>query len=284
MSTTASRSLTHMVIGNRTEKTLIVEPRSASASSTLSSSAASIGGDGSSTTSSSSSSTISSQPTALVIVSHGLGDSANGWVDTIHQYVSPKLPHVRFVLPTAPEQPVTVNGGMPSNSWYDIEALGREAASRAHEKCKGIERSEKTILSLIEQHRKPRTQAAISAGTPDIPLERVVLMGFSQGAALSLYTGLRMSDRLGGIVAMSGYLPLAPSFSTVNESVKNTPILFCHGDEDNVVPLQWAKDAEANVKRLGIKQAQFRVIEGMAHGAEMEELDIVVSFLKTSLG
>ena len=254
-----------MVIGNRTEKTLVVEPRGASSSSTLSSSSS------------------SGAPTALVIVSHGLGDSANGWVDTIHQYISPKLPHVRFVLPTAPEQPVTVNGGMPSNSWYDIEALGRAAASRAHEKCKGIDISEKTILSLIEQHRKPRTQAAKDAGALDIPLSKVVLMGFSQGAALSLYTGLRMSDRLGGIVAMSGYLPLAPSFSSVNENVKSTPVLFCHGDEDTVVPIEWAKDAEANVKRLGVKQTQFRMIEGMAHGAEMEELDIIVSFLKSVL-
>ncbi len=49
------------------------------------------------------------------------------------------------------------------------------------------------------------------------------------------------------------------------------------------MPIEWAKDAEANVKRLGVKQTQFRMIEGMAHGAEMEELDIIVSFLKSVL-
>ena len=272
--TSTSSSLTHIVIGNKSEKTLIVEPRSASLSTTLSSSSSST------SSSSTSSSTSLSQPTALVIVSHGLGDTANGWIDTIHHYVSPKLPNVRFVLPTAPIQPVTVNGGMPSNSWYDIESLGKQAATRAYEKCKGIEMSEKTILSLIEEHRKPRTSSALSMGTMDIPYSHIFLMGFSQGAALSLYTGLRMNKTLGGIIAMSGYLPLAPSFTTIQEDVKNTPILFCHGDEDNVVPLDWAKDAEKNVKKLGIKNSQFRIIEGMGHGAEMEELDSIINFIK----
>jgi len=264
MSTTS-----HFVISNKSEKTLIVEPRSASSSTTLSSSS-----------SSSLSSSTSLQPTALVIVSHGLGDSANGWIDTIHQYVAPKLPTVRFVLPTAPLQPVTVNGGMPSNSWYDIESLGRQAATRKHEKCKGIEISENKLLSLIEEHRKPRTQTAMLSGTVDIPYNHIFLMGFSQGAALSLYTGLRMNQRLGGIIAMSGYLPLAPSFTTLQEMVKDTPILLCHGDEDTVVPLDWAKDAESNVKKLGVKQVQFKVIEGMGHGAEMEELDSIINFIK----
>lgn len=49
--------------------------------------------------------------TASVILIHGLGDSAYGWIDVAEQF-SQSLPHVRFVLPTATEKPVTLNGGM----------------------------------------------------------------------------------------------------------------------------------------------------------------------------
>ncbi|KAJ1864820.1 hypothetical protein LPJ57_006129, partial [Coemansia sp. RSA 486] len=53
--------------------------------------------------------------TASVIFIHGLGDSGYGW-KPVAEMLSPSLPHVKFVLPNAPEQPVTLNGGfrMPS--------------------------------------------------------------------------------------------------------------------------------------------------------------------------
>ena len=46
------------------------------------------------------------------------------------------------------------------------------------------------------------------------------------------------------------------------------------------MPLEWAKDAERNVKKLGVKHSHFRIIEGMGHGAEMEELDSIINFIK----
>ncbi len=42
-----------------------------------------------------------------------------------------------------------------------------------------------------------------------VPASRIVLAGFSQGAAMTLMTGLRHPARLGGLIALSGYLPLA---------------------------------------------------------------------------
>ena len=63
-------------------------------------------------------------PTATVFLLHGLGDSANGWVDVAYMLSRrPALQHVRFVLPTAPVQPVTVNMGMSMTSWFDSASL-----------------------------------------------------------------------------------------------------------------------------------------------------------------
>lgn len=112
------------------------------------------------------------RPSALVILAHGLGDSAQGWVDTAEQ-LARALPHVRFYLPTAPVMPVTINGGARCNSWYDIKSLSRH---RELESCEGLHASRARVHALIT-----------SSG---VPPSRVVLAGFSQGGALSLFAGL----------------------------------------------------------------------------------------------
>lgn len=59
-------------------------------------------------------------PTATVFFMHGLGDTAQGWVDVARMLSRrPSLQHVRFVLPTAPVQPVSINMGMKMTSWFD---------------------------------------------------------------------------------------------------------------------------------------------------------------------
>merc|ERR1711920_752440 len=112
----------------------------------------------------------------------------NGFAPVCHS-LAIQMPHMRFVCPTAPTQPVTLNGGMPMPSWYDIVGLD----DRAPEDCVGIEDSRQSVLRMLEQEAK------------DIGYDRCVLAGFSQGGAMSLYVGLQLSNRLGGIIAMSGY-------------------------------------------------------------------------------
>lgn len=121
--------------------------------------------------------------TATVILMHGLGDTADGWESSATDFFGPALPHARFILPTAASRPITVNGGMAMPGWYDIEALGSDlgapAAARARERAEGIISSRKRITSLIKAERDD-----------GIPANRIVLAGFSQGGAMSLFTGL----------------------------------------------------------------------------------------------
>lgn len=76
------------------------------------------------------------QHSATVIIMHGLGDSSEGFADVAEMF-SARMPHVKFVLPTAPRQPVTLNGGASMNSWYDIAGLD----DRAAESCEGLQES-----------------------------------------------------------------------------------------------------------------------------------------------
>lgn len=121
-------------------------------------------------------------------------------------------------------------------------------------------------------------QAEIDNG---IPAERIVLGGFSQGGAMSLFTGLTTKFKLAGIVGMSSYLPLdtkLPEFLRESNVNQKTPILMCHGTVDIVVPTQVGKGSYELLKKEGF-DVTWKEYEGMGHAASLEELDEVEAFI-----
>ena len=90
---------------------------------------------------------------ATVVFCHGLGDSGEGFCD-VAENMSRAMPYCKFILPTANVRPVTLNGGMKMNAWYDIVGL----TDRASESCAGIDQSVATIRALLEgEHRLGRS-------------------------------------------------------------------------------------------------------------------------------
>lgn len=81
---------------------------------------------------------------ALVVLCHGLGDTAEGFADVAEQFAT-GMPHLKVVLPTAPTQRVTMNMGMTMPSWYDIVGLDE----RSNESCPGIEESQARVASIL---------------------------------------------------------------------------------------------------------------------------------------
>lgn len=82
-----------------------------------------------------------------------------------------------------------------------------------------------------------------------------VLMGFSQGAVVALAAGLANPGRVGGIVALSGYLPDGPEFSFDAEAFGSRPILIVHGTEDPVIPAAMGEAAFRRLKAMGLQVA-----------------------------
>ena len=210
----------------------------------------------------------SKKHTATVILSHGLGDTADGWSDAALE-MSRHLPHVKWILPTAPVNPVTLNGGMRMTSWYDIESLSK---SRSKQECKGIDESRETLHALIR-----------SEHGSGIASSRIVLAGFSQGGAMSLWTGLQLpssfSERLAGVLVMSGYLPKGHAFA-LSDHGKATPVLHCHGTADPLVVPEFADDSRKHVLDAGHAAGyELRTYRGLAHSANMQELMDVVQWL-----
>ncbi|MCM2341758.1 dienelactone hydrolase family protein [Rhodoferax sp.] len=161
------------------------------------------------------------KPSAAVIWLHGLGADGNDFAGLVPELDLTGCPAIRFIFPHAPEIPVTINGGYVMPAWYDI--LGTDLISR--QDAAGIRTSEKAITALIERE--------MARG---IPASRIVLAGFSQGCAMALHTGLRFPQALAGIMALSGYLPLAEHFAAERTAANaHTPIFMAHGSQDPVV-------------------------------------------------
>ena len=173
----------------------------------------------------------SPNPTCSVIWLHGLGADGNDFVPIIPELHLPENPAIRFIFPSAPSMPVTVNGGYVMPAWYDI--IGRNLMDQ--EDADGIKRSAASIIELIERE--------VERG---IDYQHIALAGFSQGCAMVLYIGLRLAHPLAGIVALSGYLPLALSLNIEKHSAnQNTPIFMAHGTYDPVVSLDRAQASHA---------------------------------------
>jgi len=163
-------------------------------------------------------------PKSCIIILHGLGASATDFVPVARQWNLRALGDVRYVFPFAPEQPVTINGGMRMPAWYDI--LGLDLVRREDEKS--LRASAVALQALIDRE--------IAGG---IPASRIVLAGFSQGCAMTLLTGLRAPQRLAGLLGMSGYLPLAATTAAErSQANKDTPVFLAHGRMDPVVPFE----------------------------------------------
>lgn len=161
------------------------------------------------------------QPTAAVIWLHGLGADGNDFAGLVPELDLSACPPIRFVFPHAPSLPVTINGGYVMPAWYDIR--GADLVSR--QDAEGIQASARAIAALIAHE--------VARG---IAPERIVLAGFSQGCAMALHTGLRFPQRLAGIMALSGYLPLAETFAAERHPANaNTPVFMAHGSQDPVV-------------------------------------------------
>lgn len=168
-----------------------------------------------------------SPPMASVIVLHGLGADGRDFVPIVQELELGAVGPVRFVFPSAPVRPVTINGGYAMRAWYDIFPPATLHGEMRREDSAGLLDSQVLVQALIDRE--------VARG---VPAERIVLMGFSQGSAMTLLTGLRAPQRLAGLAALSGYLPLAPSTADErSEANRNVPIFLAHGRHDGVVVL-----------------------------------------------
>lgn len=209
----------------------------------------------------------SSTHTASVIFLHGLGDSGHGWASTLS---SIKPPGVKLICPSANKMPVTLNSGFTMPSWFDLKSLNPNGP----EDEAGIKKAAEYIESLIA--------AEMNSG---ISSSNIILGGFSQGGALSLYISLNTKHKLGGCVALSCWLPLHKQLASLDPQIivnKDSPFLQAHGDSDPTVPYMWGQMTAQLLKNILAKH-QFKTYKGLVHSSNDDELQDIKKFVEMNI-
>lgn len=202
-------------------------------------------------------------PERAVIWLHGLGADGNDFAPLVPELGLTDVPPTRFVFPHAPVRPVTINQGMAMRAWYDIftpDLVRREDDA-------GVRQSQQAIEALIARENGR-----------GIATDKIVLAGFSQGSAMTLHTGLRLSQKLAGMIALSGYLPLAAlAEAERHDANRDTPIFMAHGTMDPVVALDRAEASRQALEKMGYPVSWHTY--PMPHSVCMEEVRDVAAFL-----
>lgn len=205
----------------------------------------------------------STSPNASVIWLHGLGADGNDFVPIVPELQLPASLGLRFIFPHAPVRPVTCNGGYSMRAWYDIYSL----ENFEQEDVAGLTASQQIINTLIQ-----------TENDRGIPTNRIILMGFSQGGALALFSGLHYPQALAGIGALSTYLPGRHSDARyIDPSNQQTPIFMAHGLYDNVVRLEHGETSCAILKEWGCN-VDWKTYS-MEHAVCLEEISDIANWL-----
>ncbi|MDX1669315.1 MAG: alpha/beta hydrolase [Limnobacter sp.] len=206
----------------------------------------------------------SPNPEFCIIWLHGLGADGYDFLPVVKELDTMGLPPTRFIFPHAPMRPVSINAGHVMRAWYDIKHVNLQR----QEDEGGIRESANVVSALINEQ--------INAG---LKPKHLILAGFSQGAAIAYQAGLRFEQTLGGLVALSGYLPV-PDTLEAEKSQANiqTPIFVAHGSQDPVVPLDRGESAAKQLEQSGYA-VQWQSYP-MEHSLCMEEIQDIHSFIK----
>jgi phospholipase/carboxylesterase len=212
-------------------------------------------------------------PQHSIIWLHGLGADGEDFVPVAEEIRLPAA--VRYIFPHAPMRPVTINGGYVMRAWYDIIAAaplsGLGANGDGFQDEAGIHASQAEIEKLIGREK----QRGIAA-------HNIYLAGFSQGGAIVLHTGLHHEERLGGILALSTYLPLAGRLlQAAPGAARHTPIFMAHGRNDPVIPYPLGRASAQRLVESGY-QVEWREY-AMPHSVCTEELEDIERWLAQRL-
>ena len=185
---------------------------------------------------------------------HGLGAGPENIRDTI-EAIDLQIGRgmVEYVLPRAPQRPLTVLGGMKTTAWYDVYAW-REGSG---EDAEGLDAAAAQLEELVSD--------LLSRG---LSRRHIIVGGFSQGGACALHHISRSREPLGGVVALSAYMPLARDWQPVSkDSIQQTPVFIAHGKEDNVLPFAYGDFAQQLLAAAGAS-VSWHDYEGLGHSVD----------------
>ena len=198
-------------------------------------------------------------PQKLVIMCHGLGADGNDLIG-IAPYFAQIAPDTLFLSPNAPFPCDMAPFGY---QWFSLQQRTEDAM------LAGVREAQPILNTFIDQQL-----------TKFKLVEKdVVLVGFSQGTMVSIFTALRRERPIAGIIGFSGHL--VGKNVLANEIQSKPPILMINGDQDDLVPVETQPVAVQILTTLGI-DIESHIRPGLGHSIDEVGIDIAKNFLERS--
>ena len=197
----------------------------------------------------------------LVVFLHGYGADGKDLIDLAKPF-GMALPNASFISPDAPHSCAMSPQG---RQWFPIEEIP-----------KGAIKASEGLLDLIKNEAKKI----------NLTFKDVILIGFSQGAMMSMQCLLISQKQLGAIIGYSGALR-QENIDSANDQILNgkhkfsdTPILLVHGEQDEVVPFQSLERSKILLNKIGFN-VQTLSRQNLGHGIDPEGISKGMEFLKS---
>lgn len=202
------------------------------------------------------------QPAELLIVLlHGIGADGNDLIGLAELYRQ-LLPRAAFVAPNAPHAFDMAPFGY---MWFSLQNF--DASTRA----RGVRSAAPALEDFL----------AAELARYNLGAERLLLLGFSQGAMMALHVGLRLEVPPVAIISHSGML--VDEESLAGEIQVRPPVLLTHGSQDDVLPAACLPMAEAALKAVDVP-VEAHLVPNLGHGIDEATLRLTVGFLARCLG
>jgi phospholipase/carboxylesterase len=199
----------------------------------------------------------------LLVMLHGIGSHEEDLIQ-LAPYLDPRFAVVSLRAPL----PLSMGGfAWFEMTWTEEGPVGNIPQART---------SLQLLSSFLDQ--------VLQEGIPNITLDpaQVYLLGFSQGAIMSLSLALTQPEKLAGIVAMSGRLPAeAVAEAAPPEYLQNLSILAVHGTQDAVLPIHCGREIRDHFTRLPLRFT-YREYE-MGHEVSPQSLLDIQAWLQNTL-
>lgn len=208
------------------------------------------------------------QPDHAVVFLHGLGAGPED-VKPIIESINFEIGNgIEYILPRAPQRPLTVFNGAPVTAWYDVYAW-REGSG---EDAEGLDAAAEQLAELIEDLVKQ-----------GFARRNIVVGGFSQGGACVLHYVSRSQQPLGGVIALSAYMPLGRTWKPISKNnIQQIPMFVAHGSEDSVLPLAYGDFAHRLLAEMGVP-VTWRTYEGLGHSVDERVIHDLCGWLTDQL-
>lgn len=197
-----------------------------------------------------------SAPDRLVILLHGVGADGNDLIALAPLYQS-VLPDALLIAPNGPARFDMAPFGY---QWFSLQDM------QAKTRLNGVRSAAPVLDTFIDD------QLAAHGLSED----RLVLIGFSQGAMMALHVGLRRERPLAGIIAHSGMLVGESHLAA--EIRSRPPVLLTHGAMDDVLPVQALPVAQGTLRSVDVP-VEAHVMPGLGHGIDEATIRLDLRFL-----